>query len=102
MLLGGQERPTILDPQPIVGSSVTRCEYFGVILFLLNFLSRILSPLSDQEREEVVQDLNLDTPVVDALTPPVVGATTPVVTYRQERRAQARDGANIRESVRVQ
>ena len=63
-----------------------------------------MSPLTGQEREQILQDLNLDRPVVEASTTPVavVGVATPGLTYRQERRAQAQDGANIRASVGFQ
>ena len=44
--------------------------------------------MTEQEREESAQALNLDLPVVDKSA-----------SYRHERRSQARDGANIRESV---
>ena len=60
----------------------------GSVTIVLSIIFRRRSPLTEQEREESSQALNLDLPVVDTSA-----------SYRQERRSQARDGANIRESV---
>ena len=46
------------------------------------------SPLTNTERGDAALELNLDSPVRDS-------------SYRQQRASQARQGADLRESVRI-